>query len=75
MAVTQKSQTAKLLVKVCTGSNEKGNPVYKQCAVANLNPALTNDDAFDIGEGLGSLQMHDVEEIGRQQYAVLIKES
>lgn len=75
MAVKQKSETAKLLVKVRTGSNEKGNPVYKQRAVANLNPALTNDDVFDIGEGLGNLQVHDVEEIGRQAYAVLVKES
>lgn len=49
--------------------------MYKQRAVANLNPALTNDDAFDIGEGLGNLQVHDVEEIGRQAYAVLVKES
>ena len=75
MAVTQKSATAKLIVKVHTGSNDKGNPVYKQRSLANLNPALTDADAFAIGEGLGNLQMHDVEEIGRQQYAVLVKES
>lgn len=74
MAVNKAEQTAKLMIKVQTGVNASGNPVYRQRSFANMNPALTDEDALGIGTMIGELQEHVVEAISRQENAVLAAE-
>lgn len=74
MAVNKAEQTAKLMIKVQTGVNASGNPVYRQRSFANMNPALTDEDVLSIGTMIGELQEHGVEAISRQENAVLAAE-
>ena len=72
MAV-KKEQTAKLVLKVQTGTGSNGAAVYNQRSFAHINPALSDDDFVDIAQALGALQMHTVSAISRQNVAELSK--
>ncbi|BBB91682.1 MAG TPA: DUF1659 domain-containing protein [Methylomusa anaerophila] len=65
MAIVKVPQTGKLLIKVQTGLNTAGNPVYRQRTFANVKAGVSDDDLFAIGQGLGSLQQHTVSDITR----------
>ena len=71
MAVNKSEQAAKLMIKVQTGVNASGSPVYRQRSFANMNPALSDEDVLNIGTTIGQLQEHNVESISRQDNAVL----
>ena len=71
MAVNKSEQAAKLMIKVQTGVNASGNPVYRQRSFASMNPALADEDVLNIGTTIGQLQKHNVESISRQDNAVL----
>lgn len=74
MAVVKAEQSAKLMIKVQTGTNTSGDPVYRQRSLANLNPALTDEEVMAIGQALGTLQAHPIEAIARQDNAILANE-
>lgn len=71
MAVNKVEQTSRLIVKVETGINTAGQPVYRQRSFANLNPALSDEDVLAIGTALGALQQYRIEAVGRQDNAIL----
>ena len=72
MAV-KKEQTAKLVLKVQTGTGSNGAAVFNQRSFAHINPLLSDDDFVDIAQALGALQMHTVGAISRQDAAELSK--
>ena len=61
--VTGSSTTLKLMVE--TGINKDGSSILAARSVPNINPALTNDDAYDIGKDLASLQQHPLDYVQR----------
>lgn len=71
MAVVKSEKSAKLILKVQTDTNAKGDPVYRQRSFSNLNPALSDDETLAIGQALGALQAYPVDGVGRQDSAVL----
>lgn len=71
MATEKIEQSAKLIIKVQTGVNASGKPAYRQRVLANMNPALTDDEVLAIGQAIGGLQQHDIEAVSRQDNAVL----
>ena len=72
MAV-KKEQTAKLVLKVQTGTGSNGVAVYNQRSFAHISPSVSDDDLLDIAQALGALQMYPVGAISRQDAAELAK--
>lgn len=66
MAVTSKQDSCKLMLSVVTGQTESGADKHATRSIANVNPALTADDAYDVAVAIGALQTHAVDAIKRQ---------
>ncbi len=74
MATTKTTQSTKLLLSVETGTGADGSMTYGQRAIRNVNPALSDDNAYDVAEAVGSLQTLPVESIARQDTSLLTRE-
>ena len=74
MAVTKVPQTTKLVVKVQTGLNAAGNPVYKMRSFANVKPAAADSDIHAIGLGLAGLQKYPPVNVARIDEGNLISQ-
>lgn len=66
MAVTSKQDSCKLMLSVVTGQTESGADKHATRSIANVNPALTADDAYNVAVSIGELQTHAVDAIKRQ---------
>ena len=66
MAVTSKQDSCKLMLSVVTGQTESGADKHATRSIANVNPSLTADDAYDVAVNIGALQTHVVDAIKRQ---------
>lgn len=56
MAVTKIPQKTSLGIKIQTGLNAAGNPVYKTLGFSNIKSTATDDNVYAVGLGLSSLQ-------------------
>ncbi|MPN26003.1 hypothetical protein SDC9_173425 [bioreactor metagenome] len=74
MAVSKLPQGAKLVIKVQTGVNASGNPVYRQRTYANIKSTAADADMYAIGEGLAGLQKHPATSITRTDENELVNE-
>lgn len=74
MAVVKSGESAKLIIKVQTGTNTNGDPTYAQRSISNLNPAATDADVYAVGAAIGKLQEFPVDSVNRQDTAELINE-
>ncbi len=73
MAIKKDSET-KLIVKVQTGTTTQGKASYSQRSFGNINPNITEDDIYDIGEKLAALQVYTLGSVHRQDLAQIAKE-
>ncbi|HML34207.1 MULTISPECIES: DUF1659 domain-containing protein [Sporomusa] len=74
MAVVKMPQSGKLVLKVQTGVNASGNPVYRNRTFANVNPGVADSDLFAVAEGLAGLQEHTLADIVRQDLNNLVNQ-
>ncbi|MDU2063399.1 MAG: DUF1659 domain-containing protein [Sporomusaceae bacterium] len=58
MAVNKETQLGKLILKVQTGVNTAGKPVYKQRTLSGLKASAADADVYAVGTALGALQQH-----------------
>ena len=71
MAVTKTMQSTKLLLAVESDMAADGSAVYTQRTVRNVNPAIADEDAYDVAAAIGSLQIYPVGDIARQDLSIL----
>ncbi len=74
MAVTKKKQGTKLILSVETGVAADGSLLYGQCPIRNVNPDLTDDNAYDVATAVGGLQALTVGSVARQDTSILSAE-
>lgn len=74
MAVVKAPQSGKLILKVQTGVNATGNPVYRQRSFANIKAGAADSDVFAVAEGLASLQKNNLADIIRQDVNNLVNQ-
>lgn len=74
MAVVSMPQASRLQIKVQTGLNASGAPVYRVRSLQNLKPAAADDAVYAVAQGLGSLQQHGVIAVSRQDGANLVEQ-
>lgn len=74
MAVVKMPQSGKLVLKVQTGVNASGNPVYRARTFANIKPGAADGDVFAIAEGLAGLQKNKLVDVVRQDVNNLVNQ-
>ncbi|MBO4852521.1 MAG: DUF1659 domain-containing protein [Schwartzia sp.] len=71
MAVTKKKQATKLVLAVENGVAADGSATYGQVGIRNVNPELTDENAYDVAAAVGNLQALPVGSIARQDTSIL----
>ena len=71
MAVTKTMKSTKLILAVESGMAADGSAVYTQSSIRNVNPAIADEDAYDVASAVGTLQSYPVGDVSRQDVAVL----
>lgn len=74
MAVIKNDQSAKLVLKVQTGTNASSNPVYASRTFGKVNPSIDDEDLFTIGQAIASLQSYPLAAVNRQNNSTLASE-
>lgn len=74
MAVVNMPQAARLQIKVQTGINASGAPVYRVRTMQNLKNAADDASVYAVAQGLASLQQHALTAISRQDDSSLIEQ-
>lgn len=74
MAVSKTPQNSRLVIKVQTGVNGSGDPVYRQRSFNNAKSTASDADIYAIGQAIGDLQQHPVASIGRIDEADLVSQ-
>lgn len=65
MSVTVIPLNARLQLRLNTGLDENMNPVFRTRSYSNVKPATSNDDLHELGQELGSLQVHTIDAVRR----------
>ena len=65
-------ETSKIILKVENGVGKSGQTIFAQRTIQHINPALSDDDAYDIGTSLADLQSHTLGSVARTDSASLI---
>lgn len=74
MAIISIPSSATLEVKLQTGLNAAGNPVYKTLHFNNVKPIAVDADLHAVGQALGALQSHAVAGLYRTNIGELINQ-
>ncbi|MBR1553615.1 MAG: DUF1659 domain-containing protein [Schwartzia sp.] len=74
MAITKTKQGTKLLLTVESGMAADGSTKYSQRSIKSVNPALTDEDAYEVATAVGALQAFPVVSITRQDLTTLASE-
>lgn len=72
MAVTKTALAGKLIVKVQTGVNNSGKPVYKQRIFTGLKATASDSDVYAVGAEIAALQHYTPVVIERLDHGTLI---
>ncbi len=74
MATTKQVESTKLLLSVESVVAADGSATYSQRTIRNVNPALSDDNAYDVAAAVGELQVYPVNGVSRQDTSKLIRE-
>lgn len=75
MAVTVKSTEVDLIYKVQTGVSSKDNsPTYSSRTIQNINPELSDTDAYNVAQYIADLQVYTLGEVTKRTDVELINQ-
>lgn len=74
MAIVKIPQAARLQIKVQTGINASGAPVYRVRSLQNLKTTADDASVYAVAQGFASLQQHTLTTISRQDDASIVEE-
>lgn len=74
MAVKANAISSTLSLKVEVGTTASGATKYGSRSISYINPALSNENAYDAADAIGALQTHTVAGIIRTNKFDLVQE-
>ena len=74
MAVVNIPGTTVMSMKIQTGVNISGFPVYKTVSFSSIKPDAVDADLYSVGTGLAGLQSHPVAAINRVNTGSLVNQ-
>jgi len=72
MAVERNEAPSRLQLQFQTGVDNEGKPIIRTKTYANVKPATSDEDLYQVGEALAQLQQHMLMDILRHDSASLI---
>lgn len=72
MTVERIPGNSRLQLRLQTGVDNDGKPVFVLKSYSNLKAAATDEDVFEVGQTIGQLQQHVVNEIYRHDSAAIV---
>lgn len=72
MATQRTSMTTALKIMVENGTTDSGYIKYAARTFSSINPDISDEDLFAIGQELAALQAHEVGDIKRSDIATLV---
>ncbi|OPX90223.1 MAG: hypothetical protein A4E53_01109 [Pelotomaculum sp. PtaB.Bin104] len=73
MAVTNVPVGTALKLKLNTGTDGSGNPVFRTKSLSNVKPTAAHQDIFDVAVSLSGLQEYTLSSISRVDSGELIQ--
>ena len=73
MAVISNPLGSRLQLRVITGEDYEGNPIYSTRSYSNIKAATSDEDLYSVGEALVNLQKHELDFIRRIDESILIE--
>ena len=74
MAVKANPLSSRLQLRLITGQDDKGNPIYRSRSFSNVKPAAADQSVYNVGDALAGLQQHELDQIRRIVESVLVEE-
>ena len=74
MATIKQKESTKLFLEVETGVAADGSATYSRRTIQHVNPALSDDNAYDLAAAIGALQVYPVNGVSRQDTVTLVRE-
>lgn len=74
MAVIANSTEVDLIYKVQTGTTTEGNPTYSSRTIQNVNPELSDTDAYNVAQYIADLQIYQLGEVTKRTDVELINQ-
>lgn len=74
MAVNANPLSSRLQLRLITGQDDKGNPIYRSRTYSNVKPLASDEDIYNVGDALADLQQHELDQIRRISEYVLEEE-
>lgn len=71
MAAHRINTTTALKIKVENGTTDSGLVKYATRSFNSMNPELTDEDFYAVGQGLAAMQSHEVGDIQRTDTSTL----
>lgn len=65
MAVEVTPLSSRLSLRMHTGTDGEGNPVFRTRSYSGVKPSAADQDVYDVALAIAGLQQHSVEEISR----------
>ncbi|MNP09940.1 hypothetical protein D3C76_1020680 [compost metagenome] len=62
MSIEQVPQSLSLVIKINTGTNANGAPIYKKKTLSNVKPNASNESIHAVAEAISALLSDDAEE-------------
>lgn len=74
MAVQVLSLPGTLVLRLNTGVDQEGNPVYSNRRWSNVNPNANSEAVYDAARALAGLQVHALSTVQYQENSELVEE-
>lgn len=71
MAVTATPKSCSLILAVEAGITSDGSTIYAQRTIGRIDPALSDEKAYEFAAGVGALQSAPVGDIARSNKIIL----
>lgn len=71
MAVTVTKKASSIIIEVEADTAPDGSAIYAQRTVGRINPNATDEDCYDFGSAVGTLQSLPVSEILRSEKSII----
>lgn len=73
MAIVKNAAASRFMVKVQTGVDANGKPVFKNRIFANVKATTADEVVYEIAAALAGLQLHTLDAVLREDNGILVQ--
>ncbi|MGI5876040.1 MAG: DUF1659 domain-containing protein [Dethiobacteria bacterium] len=74
MPVSTSPTGSRMQLRLVVGHDTEGSPIYRTRSYSNIKPGASDEDVYEVGMALASLQVHELEDLYRINELILEEE-